>query len=114
MSDETPNAGGGRKHWRRMKRQDTGIELFLTAQAVLEDPAKAKPILFELSRLYNPLVDGPLIDRASYARIMESLEAGSFAEAHRVLGDCLARYAPGEGGEADPERYRKGAGPFHE
>jgi hypothetical protein len=114
VTEERANPGDGRKHWRRLKRQDTGIELFLTARANLGDLERAKPILFELSRLYNPLIDGPLIDRASYVRIVECLEAGRLEEARRVLDECLARYAPGEGGGADPERYRQGAGPFHE
>jgi hypothetical protein len=114
VADPTGKEGGDRKHWRKHKRQDTGLLLFERARASLEDLAQAKPLLFELSRLYNPVVNGPLVDRATYARILESLERGEVDEARRLLEERLALYAPGEGGAADPERYRGGAGPFHE
>jgi hypothetical protein len=96
-----------------MKRQDTGIDLFRRAEAHLDDLERIKPVLFELSRLYNPLIDGPLVDRISYARILEAVEAGRLDEARRILETRLALYAPGEGGAADPARWEKGAGPFY-
>lgn len=96
-----------------MKRQDTGIDLFRRALAHLGDPERLKPILFELSRLYNPFIDAPLIDRVSYARILESVEAGRVDEARRLLDERLALYAPGDGGTADPARWEKGSGPFY-
>lgn len=113
MAEPSGDTREERKHWRKMKRQDTGLELFQQAEAELTDLARVKPILLELSRLYNPLIDGSLLDRASYARIVESLEAGRVDDARRVLEERLALYAPGEDGRADPERYRPGAGPFH-
>jgi hypothetical protein len=113
VTDATPGDGEGRKHWRKHKRQDTGLLLFERARASLEDPAQAKPLLVELSRLYNPVINGPLVDRATYARILEALERRQLDEARRLLDERLALYAPGEGGAADPERYRGGAGPFH-
>lgn len=113
MAEPTPEERESRKHWRKHKRQDTGLMLFERARASLEDPAQAKPLLFELSRLYNPVINGPLIDRPTYARILEALERGQIAEARRLLDERLALYAPGEGGAAAPERYRGGAGPFH-
>jgi hypothetical protein len=103
-----------RKHWRKHKRQDTGLLLFERAQASLEDPAAVRPLLIELSRLYNPVINGPLLDRATHARILTALEEGRVDEARRFLDERLALYAPGEGGGADPERYRPGAGPFHQ
>jgi hypothetical protein len=103
----------GRKHWRSMKRQDTGLDLFQRAHAHLADLERVKPILFELSRLYNPLIDAPLVDRASYARILDAIAAGRLDEARSVLDERLALYAPGEGGTADPTRWEKGAGPFY-
>lgn len=87
--------------------------LFERARESLGDLSQCKPLLFELTRLYNPVVNGPLVDRATYARILESLEAGRVEEARRLLDERFALYAPGEGGEADPDRYRGGAGPFH-
>jgi hypothetical protein len=113
VAEPTREEGEGRKHWRKHKRQDTGLMLFERARASLEDPAQAKPLLFELSRLYNPVTNGPLVDRATYTRILGALEQGRVEEARRLLDERLALYAPGEGGVADPERYRGGAGPFH-
>jgi DNA-binding GntR family transcriptional regulator len=97
-----------------MKRQDTGLALFDAARASLGDLARARPLLRELTRLYNPLVNGPLVDPPTHARIVEALEAGQVGEAERLLDERLALYAPGEGGAPDPERYRDGAGPFRD
>ncbi|OLC13051.1 MAG: hypothetical protein AUH29_14300 [Candidatus Rokubacteria bacterium 13_1_40CM_69_27] len=88
----TPEEVEARKHWRRMKRQDTGLDLFQRAEANLGDLERLKPILLELSRLYNPLVNGPLVDRTTYARIIESAETGRIEEARQLLDARLALY----------------------
>jgi hypothetical protein len=106
VADPTRDEGEGRKHWRKHKRQDTGLLLFERARASLGDPARARPLLFELSRLYNPVTNGPLVDRATYAGILGALEQGRVEEARRLLDERLALYAAGEGGAG-------GAGPFH-
>jgi hypothetical protein len=113
MSEPGAPESEGRKHWRKHKRQDSGLVLFEAARTSLDDLGRCKPILFELTRLYNPIVNGPLVDRATYIRILEAVEAGRIDEARRLLEERLALYAPGEGGKADPDRYRGGAGPFH-
>lgn len=113
MADPVPEGQEGRKHWRKMKRQDTGIELFRRALAELETPDRLKPILFELSRLYNPLIDAPLVDRAAYAQILSAVEAGLVDQARRLLDERLALYAPGDDGKSDMTRWEKGAGPFY-
>ena len=111
MTDASAGDAEGRKHWRKHKRQDTGLMLFETARDSLDDLERCKPILFELTRLYNPVVDGPLVDRTTYARILE--ESGQVEEARRSSrpgSPCTLR---GDDGKADPDRYRGGAGPFH-
>lgn len=113
MTEPNASEAEGRKQWRKHKRQDTGLILFENALDSLGDLERCKPILFELTRLYNPIVDGPLVDRATYARILDCVQAGQVEEARRLLDERLALYAPGEGGKADPDRYRGGAGPFH-
>jgi hypothetical protein len=112
VADPAPE-GQGRKHWRKMKRQDTGIELFRQAMAAMDDPDRLRPILFELSRLYNPLIDAPLVDRVTYTQILTAVEAGLVDQARRLLDQRLALYAPGEGGASDAARWEKGAGPFY-
>jgi hypothetical protein len=113
VADPVPEGPEGRKHWRKMKRQDTGIELFRRALAELDDPDRLKPILFELSRLYNPFIDAPLVDRPTYTQILSAVEAGHMDEARRLLDQRLALYAPGEDGASDAARWEKGAGPFY-
>ena len=113
VADPMRPEGEDRKHWRKHKREDTGLGLFERARASLDDPARAKPLLFELSRLYNPVTNGPLVDRATYARILEALDQRRVDDARGLLDERLALYAPGQGGTADPDRYRGGAGPFH-
>jgi hypothetical protein len=54
-----------------------------------------------------------LVDRTTYARILDCVESGQVEEARRLLEARLALYAPGDDGKADPDRYRGGAGPFH-
>jgi len=114
VADPGPEEREARKHWRKHKRQDTGLLIFERARASLEDPAEARPLLLELTRLYNPVINGPLVDRATYARMLQAVDEGRVDEARHLLDERLALYAPGEGGAADPERYRGGAGPFHE
>jgi hypothetical protein len=113
VADPVPEGQEGRKHWRKMKRQDTGIELFRRALAELDALDRLKPILFELSRLYNPLIDGPLVDRDTYSKILSAVEAGLVDEAQRLLDGRLALYAPGDDGASDAARWEKGAGPFY-
>jgi hypothetical protein len=113
VADLGPEGKEGRKHWRKMKRQDTGIELFRRAMAEVDDLDRVKPILFELSRLYNPFIDAPLVDRATYSRILSAVEAGLVDEARRLLDERLALYAPGDDGKSDAARWEKGAGPFY-
>lgn len=113
MADPAREGQEDRKHWRRMKRQDTGIELFRQALAELDAPDRLKPILFELSRLYNPFIDAPLVDRATYTQILSAAEAGLVDQARRLLDGRLALYAPGEDGASDTARWEKGAGPFY-
>lgn len=111
MADPTPEEIEARKHWRRMKRQDTGLDLFQRAAASLGDLQRLKPFLLELSRLYNPLVNGPLVDRATYARIIESVEAGRPDEARRLLEARLALYVVPDRAPDAPPASSPGPGP---
>ena len=113
MTDASAGDAEGRKHWRKHKRQDTGLMLFETARDSLDDLERCKPILFELTRLYNPVVDGPAGRPDDVRQYPDCVESGQVEEAQRLLETRLALYAPGEDGKADPDRYRGGAGPFH-
>jgi hypothetical protein len=56
-------------------RDDHAIELFREAQAHLSDIARVDRILLELSRFYNPMIDGPIVDLATRRRVVELLES---------------------------------------
>ena len=57
------------------KRDDYALDLFEEVRAKLgSDDGRVDQVLRELSRLYNPLADGPIVDLATHARIMRLLE----------------------------------------
>ena len=112
MADE-PDASGAspeerayRRGFRQKnKRDDYALDLFHEARAKLtSDPARVGQILGELSRLYNALADGPIIDLATRAAIMARLEAGRSGEAADLLDRRYQLYAPFDDSE------RKGPG----
>ena len=83
------------------KRDDYALDLFAEARAKLaDDPERVGQILRELSRLYNPLSNGPLVDFATCGRIMALLAAGRTGEAGAALEERYRLYAPID----DPER----------
>src|SRR5262249_32546472 len=75
---ESPEARAYRRGFRqKSKRDDYALDLFQEARARLgEDTARVDQVLRELSRLYNPLADGPIVDLATRARIMGLLGEG--------------------------------------
>src|SRR6185503_6320543 len=58
------------------------------------DAGRVGQILGELSRLYNPLTDGPIVDLPTRAAIMARLEAGRPDEAGALLDRRYELYAP--------------------
>lgn len=96
MADESPETRAYRRGFRQKdKRDDYALDLFHEARAKLAtDPARVGQILGELSRLYNPLADGPIVDLATRAAIMARLEAGRTAEAEDLLDRRYRLYAP--------------------
>lgn len=104
MADPGPPGGGQEspeeRAYRRGFRQkskwdDYALDLFDEARAkLLTDVARVERILLELSRLYNPLVDGPIVDLATRARVLGLLAAGHTAEAESLLDLRYRLYAP--------------------
>jgi hypothetical protein len=94
--DESPAARAYRRGFRqKSKRDDYALDLFHEARAKLgQDPARVDQILRELSRLYNPLADGPIVDLATRGRIMALLAEGRGPEAETMLQACYQLYAP--------------------
>ena len=74
------------------QRDDPAIDLFREAQANLADLAHVKPILLELSRLYNPVTNGPILDLVRRRRLVELLETGATEAARELLEQCVKGY----------------------
>ena len=96
MAEETPEARAYKRGFRQKnKRDDYALDLFQEARAKLAtDRSRVGQILTELSRLYNALTDGPIVDLATRAAIMGRLEAGRTEEAEALLDERYQLYAP--------------------
>ena len=95
---DSPEARAYRRGFKRSdRREDYALDRFAEVEAHLDDPARVNRVLLELSRYYNPLIHGPIVDLETRRRILEALEAGRPEEARRLLHERRALYAgPGE------------------
>jgi formate dehydrogenase accessory protein FdhD len=100
---DSPEARAYRRGFKQKNRRDDyALDLFDEARAKLaSDLRRVDEVLRELSRLYNPLADGPIVDLASRARIMSLLHDGRPAEALALLETRYRLYAPFD----DAERH---------
>jgi hypothetical protein len=91
-----------RRHRRGLKfrkRDDYAVELLQEIRAHLEDLPRVRRALFELGRLYNPYIDGPIVDLPTRQRIVGLLEGGRATEARDLLDERLRLYTgPGSAG----------------
>ena len=105
MTDALPPGSAGDRAYRRGfkrgdRREDYAVDLFREAETNLLDTSRVAAILLELSRYYNPLIHGPIVDLESRRRVVEALESGRPEEAREVLRQRLALYlGPGEGAD---------------
>jgi hypothetical protein len=95
-ADDSPEARAYRRGFRqKSRRDDYALDLFQEARAKLgSDLARVDQVLGELSRLYNPLANGPIVDLATRARIMRLLHDGRAGEAQVLLDARCRLYAP--------------------
>ena len=93
---ESPEARAYRRGFKqKSRRDDYALDLFAEARAKLAtDLPRVDHLLRELTRLYNPLADGPIIDLATRARIMGLLAGGQVEEAATLLEARYQLYAP--------------------
>jgi hypothetical protein len=89
----------GGKDKGRNKRDDYALDLFREAIAYLDDLPRVNALLRELGKLYNPVINAPIVDLPTRQRVMALLGEGSRAEAERVLDERRRLYAPQEGPE---------------
>jgi hypothetical protein len=92
----TPEARAYRRGFKqKSRRDDYALDLFEEARTKLTaDLDRLEHLLRELSRLYNPLTDGPIVDLATRARIMGLLQEGRAGEAGALLEARYQLYAP--------------------
>jgi len=77
------------------KRDDWAIDVFREVFASFDDPDRVDRLLFDLSRYYNALADGPIVDLATRQRVSTLLRAGDAEPARALLEGCLANYRGG-------------------
>jgi hypothetical protein len=97
-ADDTPEARAYRRGFRDKgdKREDYAVDLFRAALAALDDTPRVDQILIELGRLYNPLVDGPIVDPPTRGAVIEALQAADRERARRLLEGRLDLYYPSD------------------
>lgn len=94
----------GGKDKGRTKREDYALDLFREAEAYLDDIDRVNGILRELAKLYNPVLNAPIVDLDTRRRVMALLRAGARDEARGLLDERRRLYAPLE--REDDSRIR--------
>ena len=67
--------------------------LFAEARAQFPDPRAVNRTLLELSRFYDPVSGGVILEHATRRRIVELLEKGQTEEASRALEERFEEYS---------------------
>lgn len=84
----------GGKDKGRDKREDYALDLFREAAASFDDPERVNGILRELGKLYNPVIDAPIVDLRTRQRIVQLLRDRCTEEASHLLDERRRLYAP--------------------
>jgi hypothetical protein len=71
------------------KREDHALVLIRDLLASLEDPPRARRLLLELSRFYDPILGGAIVEIPHQRAIMDAIEAGRPGDAEALI---QARY----------------------
>ena len=66
--------------------------LFAEARAQFPDPRAVNRTLLELSRFYDPVSGGVILEHAIRRRIVDLLAEGQTEEASRALGESFEQY----------------------
>jgi hypothetical protein len=84
---EEPRRGKG---FKARKREDHALVLIRDLLASLDDPGQARRLLLELSRYYDPILGGAIMEVRHQQEIMNAIEAGRRGDAEALV---QARYA---------------------
>jgi hypothetical protein len=77
------------KGFKARKREDHALVLIRDLLVSLDNPTQARRLLLELSRYYDPILGGAIVEVRHQREIMEAIEAGRLAEAEALV---QARY----------------------
>jgi hypothetical protein len=80
------------KGFKARKREDHALVLIEELKGSLDDVAKARKILRELGRYYDPVLGGAIMEIAHQRAIAEALEAGRVAEALAMIEERYRLY----------------------
>ena len=69
------------------------MRLFAEARAQFPEPRAVNRTLLELSRFYDPVSGGVILEHATRRRIVELLEKGQTEEASRALEERFEEYS---------------------
>lgn len=83
---EGPRRGKG---FKARKREDHALVLIRDLLASLDNPAQARRLLLELSRYYDPILGGGIVEIRHQREIMDAIEAGRQEDARALV---QARY----------------------
>ena len=90
----SPWGGPSERALKMRKRQDQGADLFRAALQQIEDPARLRHALLELSRTYNPVTNDTLLTPEVRHAVLQHADQGGAEEARRLLEAALARRQP--------------------
>jgi hypothetical protein len=90
MTGEEGGEDRGRgKGFKARKREDHALILIRELLASLDQPAQARRLLLELSRYYDPILGGAIVEVRHQREIMDAIEGGRRGEAEALV---QARY----------------------
>ena len=89
MTNDAPGELSGGKGFRARKREDHALLLIRELLSSLDDLPKARRLMLELSRYYDPVLGGAIVEVRHQREIVEAVEAGRVADAEALI---RARY----------------------
>lgn len=87
MSGSAPDERG--RGFKARKREDHALVLIRELLASLDDLPRARQLMRELGRYYDPVLGGAIIEVRHQREIVEAVEAGRVADAEALI---RARY----------------------
>jgi DNA-binding GntR family transcriptional regulator len=91
-SDDPPGEAPRGKGFRARKREDHALVLIRELLASLGDLARVRDLMRELSRYYDPVLGGVILEVRHQRAVVEALEAGRAEEARALIEERYELY----------------------